>query len=152
MKAHQAESEDVDDNVFEALADLTGDPSEDTPPRPSEEVYKNVQEQPTYSKMMAALVDQVKTEVDKSKDSDRYQAYVTEIGQHRSRVQKLQGKLLEELAKLENEASKHITSDDIRTGFDSSHVSGRVRFYDRSFADLPRLEKTPKRLLTKSQL
>ncbi|KAL9062533.1 MAG: hypothetical protein Q9157_008837, partial [Trypethelium eluteriae] len=122
LKSHQANSEDADEHVFEALADLTSDSTEDTPPRPSEEVYKHVKEQPTYSKMMAALVDQVKTEVDKSKGTDRHQAYVKEIGQHRSRVQELQGKLLEELAKLEKEASKHITSEDIRTGFDSSHV------------------------------
>ncbi|KAI9657362.1 MAG: hsp90 co-chaperone Cdc37 [Bathelium mastoideum] len=122
LKAHQADSENADEHVFDALTDLNTDFSEDTPPRPSEDVYRNVQEQPSYSKMMAALVDQVKNEVDKSKETDRYQAYVKEIGQHKAKVQDIQGKLLEELAKMEKEASKHITSDDIHTGFDSSHV------------------------------
>ena len=144
MKAHQADAENADEHVFEALADLTTDGPEDAPPKPSEEVYRNVQEQPTYSKMMAALVDQVKNEVDKSKETNRHQAYVKEIGQHKSKVQELQGKLLEELAKLEKEASRHITSDDLHTGFDSSHVRSNALRHYSSLAHDHRSAKIPK--------
>jgi len=82
-----------------------------------------VPEQPTYSRMMAALVDQVKKAVDESKAEDRFEAYIREVEEHRAKVQGLQKQLLEKLAELEKEERKHITSDDIHTGFDVSHVS-----------------------------
>ncbi|KAI9696678.1 MAG: hsp90 co-chaperone Cdc37 [Bogoriella megaspora] len=123
LRGHQADADDADELVFETLIDITGNAAEDTPPKPSEEVYKNVQEQPTYSKMMASLVDQVKQEVDKSKTNNRYTAYIEVIKKHHDKVSELQGKLIEELRQLEKDASRHITSDDIHTGFDSSHVS-----------------------------
>jgi cell division cycle protein 37 len=84
-------------------------------------VHQNT-EQPAYSKMMAALVDQVKQEVDKSKAENRLEAFITEIYGHKSKVDGLQKELLEKLAELEKEEKRHITSDDIHTGFDVSHV------------------------------
>lgn len=123
LKAHQDSAENPDEVVFQALIESAGDPVDDQPPPRPENVHANVKEQPTYSKMMAALVDQVKKEVDSSKADDRYTGYVKEVGKHREKVQGLQNELLEKLAELEKEESRKITSEGIRTGFDSSHVA-----------------------------
>lgn len=120
------ESSEVDEVVFDCLMDVSGDGSlgEDQPPGAPEGVHTR-DEQPSYSKMMGALVDQVKAEVDKSKSegSGRYAAYAKEVGGHYSKVQGLQKDLLAELNKLEREEGNKITSESIHTGFSSSHVS-----------------------------
>ena len=97
----------------------------DKPPPPPVGVHTQEKELPSYSKMMAALVDQVKAKVDEDKpaDSDRYEAYVTEIKAHRTKVEDLQKQLLVELNKLEVEEGKKITSEGLHDGFNSSHVT-----------------------------
>lgn len=122
LKSHRASPQSADELVFQALIESAGDAAEDQPPTPPEGMHQNVQEQPTYSRMMAALVDQVKKTVDESKAEDRYEAYIKEVEEHRARVQDLQKQLLAKLAELEKEEKKHITSEDIHTGFDVSHV------------------------------
>jgi len=76
--------------------------------------------------MMASLIDQVKKEVDETKTEDRYEGYIDGIGGHRSKVEGLQKELHVKLDELEKEDRKHITSDDIHTGFDYSNVRGTV--------------------------
>jgi cell division cycle protein 37 len=132
LEAHKAEvegkkdAEDVDGVIFDALVDVTSDGSlgEDQPPRAPEGVHKNEQ-QPSYSKMMGALVDQVKTEIDKTKTEgeERYGKYVKEVGEHQAKVQGLQKDLNVELAKLEKEDAGKITSESIHDGFNTSQVS-----------------------------
>ncbi len=122
------EASDVDEVVFDALMDVSSDGSlgADQPPMPPEGVHTKEDQQPSYSKMMGALVDQVKTEVEKAKAEDgvvRYAAYMTGIHAHRTKVQDLQKDLEAELTKLEKEEGSKITSESIHTGFDSSHVS-----------------------------
>lgn len=121
------ENSDVDEVVFDALMDVSSDGSlgEDQPPMPPEGVHTQEQ-QPSYSKMMGALVDQVKTEVDKSKSSEgmaRYEIYLKEVGGHKQKVLGLQKDLLVELNRLEKEEGSKITSESIHTGFDSSYVA-----------------------------
>lgn len=118
---------EVDEVVFDALMDVSGDGSlgADQPPTPPEGVHTQ-QDQPSYSKMMGALVDQVKTEVEKAKAVDgmeRYGAYLTGIGAHDTKVKGLQKDLNVELTRLEKEEAGKITSESIHTGFDSSHVA-----------------------------
>lgn len=122
LKSHKASSQSADELVFQALIESAGDPADDRPPPPPPGVHQNVQEQPTYSKMMASLVDQVKKSVDDSKAGDRYEGYITNIGEHKSHVEGLQKELYIKLAELEKEEKKHITSEDIHTGFDFSNV------------------------------
>ncbi|EMC94035.1 hypothetical protein BAUCODRAFT_124769 [Baudoinia panamericana UAMH 10762] len=132
LESHQAEVEgkrdasDVDEVVFDCLLEVQNDGrlGEDQPPVPPEGVHTQEQ-QPSYSKMMGALIDQVKAEVDKSKaaGTKRYEAYVKEVGGHRNKVQGLQKDLLTELNKLEKEEGSKITSEGIHTGFSSSHVA-----------------------------
>ena len=121
------EASEVDEVVFDALMDLSSDGSlgADQPPMPPEGVHTQ-DEQPSYSKMMGALVDQVKTEVEKSKSAEgmeRYEAYVKEVGGHEKKVQGLQKDLNAELTKMEKEEGSKITSESIHTGFDNSYVS-----------------------------
>ncbi len=123
LRSHKTQSESPDELIFQALIESAGDSAEDQPPIPPEGVHSNVKEQPTYSKMMAALVDQVKKEVDESKPDNRYEAYISEIGAHKSKVAGLQKELLAKLAELEKIENSKITSDSIHTGFDSTHVS-----------------------------
>ncbi|KAJ9625886.1 hsp90 co-chaperone Cdc37 [Taxawa tesnikishii (nom. ined.)] len=127
LQSHKEDAEKAQDGieryVFEALFESAGNPDDDTPPPPPPGVHANVKEQPTYSKMMAALVDQVKKAVDESKDSDRYGAFIKEVGSHKTHVQDLQQQLLAKLAELEKEEKGKITSENIHTGFDSSFVS-----------------------------
>lgn len=99
-----------------------GDPDQDMPPPAPRGVHTGL-EQPSYSKMMAALVDQCKTAIDKANPTERYPAFVTEIGAHYTKVQDLQKELHKRLAELEKEERTKITSESIHTGFDSSFVS-----------------------------
>lgn len=133
LEAHKKDVEgktdaaDVDEVIFDCLVDVQGDGSlgEDQPPAPPAGVHTQETERPSYSKMMGALVDQVKSEVDKSKaeGEQRYEGYLKEVTAHESKVQGLQKDLLAELNKLEREDGSKITSDSIHTGFDSSHVA-----------------------------
>ena len=95
----------------------------DTPPPPPEGVHTQEQELPSYSKMMAALVDQVKAKVDEDVVENRFEAYVAEVKTHIAKIEGLQKQLQEQLVQLEKEERQKITSESIHTGFDSSFVS-----------------------------
>ena len=97
--------------------------SDDQPPPPPAGVHTQEKDKPTYSKMMAALIDQVKAKVEEDKKANRFEAYVTEIQFHQAKVQDLQRQLLEQLNELEREEGRKITSENIHTGFDSSFVA-----------------------------
>jgi len=96
---------------------------EDRPPPPPEGVHEHIKEKPTWPQMMASLVDQVKKEMDEKKtDDNRLEQFIAGIGEHKMRVEGLQKELLAKLAELEAEEKRHITSDDIRDGFNFSNV------------------------------
>lgn len=99
------------------------DAGEDAPPPPPAGVHTQEKETPTYSKMMAALVDQVQAKIKGDKKEDSFDAYVTEVRSHLNKVEDLQKQLLEELNRLEKEEGRKITSESIHTGFDSSFVA-----------------------------
>lgn len=122
LKKHESDSRNPDELVFQALIESAGDPKEDQPPAPPENVHSQ-ETQPKYSQMMGSLVDQVKKELDESKPENRYQAFITGVEGHKTKVLDLQQQLLEKLAQLEKEEGRKITSDSIHTGFDSSFVS-----------------------------
>jgi cell division cycle protein 37 len=131
LKAHAA---DVDNGkrspgevafaaVMESAAHLK--PEDDTPPPRPAGVHNTEEKLPTYSKMMATLLDQVNKAMEekKVKDEDRYAAMVAEIQDHLVKVTNLQKDLHKKLDELEKEESRKITSESIHTGFDSSHVA-----------------------------
>ncbi|KAG0647683.1 Hsp90 chaperone kinase-targeting subunit [Hyphodiscus hymeniophilus] len=129
LQSHSAEAEkrSPDELIFQAIMESvseTGSGGEsDKPPPPPEGVHSQEGELPSYSKMMAALVDQVKAKVDEDKVENRFEAYVTEVKAHLSKIEDLQKQLQEQLVILEKEEGLKITSESIHTGFDSSHVS-----------------------------
>jgi cell division cycle protein 37 len=132
LDSHKAEVEskkdasEVDEVVFDALMDVTSDGSlgDDNPPHPPENVHTD-QELPSYSKMMGALVDQVKSEIDKSKvdGPERYAYFVKEVKAHQDKVNGLQRDLNADLTKNEKLEAGKITSDSIHEGFNSSYVA-----------------------------
>lgn len=124
LRAHTSNTanQSPDEIVFQSLIESAGDPSADKPPAPPPGIHANVKDQPSYSKMMAALVDQVKEVVDKEKPADVIEGYIKEVGQHKAKVLDLQQKLLVRLAELEKKEGSKITSESIHTGFDSSQV------------------------------
>jgi cell division cycle protein 37 len=128
LKSHKADDGAADSKtdqvVFQSLMEgMMGSGSEDRPPPPPEGVHEHVKEKPSYPQMMASLVDQVKKEMDaKKSEGNRLQHFITGLEEHRDRVTGLQKELLAKLAELEKEDKKHITSDDIRDGFNFSNV------------------------------
>ncbi|KAI3401241.1 hypothetical protein diail_11947 [Diaporthe ilicicola] len=131
LKAHAA---DVDNGkrspaevafaaVMESAANLK--PEDDTPPPRPAGVHNAEEKLPTYSKMMATLLDQVNQAMEEKevKQEDRYAAMTAEIQEHLDKVTNLQKDLHKKLDELEKEEGRKITSESIHTGFDSSHVA-----------------------------
>jgi cell division cycle protein 37 len=134
-----AETRSPDELVFQAMME-SAITSNDKPPPPPAGVHTEEKELPTYSKMMAALIDQVKAKVEEDKSGDRFAAYVKEIESHQAKVQDLQRQLMKQLDELEVEEGRKITSESIHTGFDSSFVSKA----DQQFTPEPKKTKKEK--------
>ncbi|KAL1606219.1 hsp90 co-chaperone Cdc37 [Paraconiothyrium brasiliense] len=125
LKSHKDKDAEgnTDQLVFQSMMEGMMASGEDRPPPPPEGVHEHVKEKPTYPQMMASLVDTVKKEVDEKKVVDnRLDAFIEGLGEHKARVEGLQKELLAKLAELEAEEKKHITSDDIKDGFNYSNV------------------------------
>jgi len=133
LDSHKAEAEskkeagDVDEVVFDALMEVSSDGSlgADNPPSPPEGVHAG-QEQPSYSKMMGALVDQVKQEIDskhKSEGPERLAHFVKEIKSHQDKVNGLQRDLNADLTQQEKAEAGKITSESLHEGFNSSYIA-----------------------------
>jgi cell division cycle protein 37 len=101
------------------------DPKDDQPPPRPVGVHDNEEQLPSYTKMMATLLDQVNKALDEKKvtHEKRYDAMVAEIQDHLEKVNSLQGELAQKLAELEKVEHSKITSESIHTGFDSSYVN-----------------------------
>lgn len=97
--------------------------AEDNPPKRPEGVHSEIPNPPTYTKMMATLLDQVNKALDEKKPTNRYEAMVEEIGEHLAKVHDLQEELSQKLDELEKLDQSKITSDSYKTGFDASHVT-----------------------------
>lgn len=131
LKAHAADIENKTRNPGEiafaaVMESATGlKPEDDQPPPRPEGVHGAEEKMPSYSKMMATLLDQVNQAMEEKKitQEERYGAMVAEIEDHLSKVTGLQKDLFKKLAELEKEEASKITSESIHTGFDSSHVN-----------------------------
>uniref|UniRef100_A0A093XPA3 Hsp90 chaperone protein kinase-targeting subunit n=1 Tax=Talaromyces marneffei PM1 TaxID=1077442 RepID=A0A093XPA3_TALMA len=123
LRQHEDSSRNPEELVFQSLIESAGDPAKDQPPAPPAGIYTHEKEQPKYSQMMSSLVDQVKKEITESKSENGFKAYITGVQGHKDKVLALQQELLQKLTELEKEEASKITSDSIRTGFDSSFVA-----------------------------
>ncbi|GIC90896.1 Hsp90 co-chaperone CDC37 [Aspergillus udagawae] len=123
LREHEGSPRDPEELVFQAVMESASNPAEDQAPAPPEGVHTHEKEQPKYSQMLSALVDQVKKEIGELNPDNRYRAYIKGVEGHQDKVQGLQKELLARLAQLEKEESSKITSDMLHTGFDTSYVS-----------------------------
>ncbi|KAM0485899.1 hypothetical protein ACHAPX_000595 [Trichoderma viride] len=109
--------------AFKAVLTTAGDPKNDQPPPRPEGVFSDDQPMPTYSKMLMQLLDQVNKTLDEKKVEDRYTGMLEEMQVHVDKIKELQKEQAAELERLEQEEGKKITSDNVRDGFNSSHVN-----------------------------
>ncbi|PYI25110.1 hypothetical protein BP00DRAFT_384870 [Aspergillus indologenus CBS 114.80] len=123
LRQNEGSSKSPEEFVFQALMEFASNPSEDLPPPPPEGVHTQEKEQPKYSQMMGALVDQVKKEIGEVSDDKLFSEYIKGVQGHKDKVQGLQKELHQRLAQLEKEESSKITSDQLHTGFDTSHIA-----------------------------
>ncbi|KAK1993080.1 hypothetical protein LX36DRAFT_661818 [Colletotrichum falcatum] len=125
LKSHasEAETRNPGEVAFRAVMESAGKPEDDQPPPRPEGIHTDSEPLPTFSKMMAVLLDQVNKELDEKKPENRYQAMLEGVKGHLTKVQNLQKELLAKLGELEKEEGRKITSESIHTGFDSSHVN-----------------------------
>lgn len=129
LKAHaaDAESRNPGEVAFQAVMESAAslDPKDDQPPPRPAGIHESEERLPTYTKMMATLLDQVNKALDEKKveQDKRYGGMLAEIEEHLNKVQSLQKDLLNKLDELEAEEGRKITSESIHTGFNSSHVN-----------------------------
>ncbi|KAM3546095.1 hypothetical protein ARSEF1564_000994 [Beauveria bassiana] len=118
-----ASAQDPGQLAFQAVMESAGDQKDDALPPVPEGLRVDPNTPKSYSAMMAGLLDQVNKAMNEKKPDDRYKAMLEEIGVHETQVRTLIRESSDELAKLEKEEGKKITSEGIHTGFDSSFVS-----------------------------
>ncbi|KAK4204451.1 hypothetical protein QBC40DRAFT_217165 [Triangularia verruculosa] len=129
LKSHasEAQTRNPAEVAFQAVMESATslDPKDDQPPARPAGIHNAEEPLPTYTKMMATLLDQVNKALDEKKvtQDERYNAMVEEIGEHLRKVEDLQGQLEVKLAELEKEEASKITSEGIHTGFDSTHIN-----------------------------
>ncbi|KAG7124977.1 Hsp90 co-chaperone Cdc37 like protein [Verticillium longisporum] len=126
LKAHAAvaETRNPGEVAFQAVMESAGRHEDDQPPPRPEGVHTESEPLPSYSKMMATLLDQVSKSLDERGLTDnRYQGMIDGIGEHLNKVEGLQAQLVVKLAELEKEEGRKITSEGYKDGFNSSHVA-----------------------------
>ncbi|PWY87743.1 essential Hsp90p co-chaperone [Aspergillus heteromorphus CBS 117.55] len=116
-------SKTADEVIFHNLMESAANPAQDQAPAAPEGVHTQEKEQPKYSHMMSALVDQVKKEMGEVSTENVYQGYLNGVQEHKGKVQDLQKELHQRLAQLEKEEGSKITSDQLHEGFNTSHVA-----------------------------
>ena len=124
-EANDAEARSAPDIALRALVETNPGPAADAvPPRP-EGLQSDHQTPTTFSQMVAALIDEISKSLDSrdSKDQDRYHSLIDEFEGHAKKISQIQQETNSKLETLLKEEGKKITSNDIHTGFDSSHVS-----------------------------
>ncbi|KAK3300398.1 Cdc37 N terminal kinase binding-domain-containing protein [Chaetomium fimeti] len=113
------------DIAFQVMMQLAATkPEEDSPPPRPEGIFDSPS-LPTYSKMLASLLDDVNKTLDERgiEKEQRHDAFAQGLNVHVQKIQDLQTELVKKLDALEQQDSKKITSEGYHVGFDSSHVS-----------------------------
>lgn len=78
---------------------------------------------PPYMVMIESLVEQIVTKATDAPSKDRNAVFVAEIKEHLAKLEKMLADDTEEYNKLVEERSRHILSEDIHTGFDSTLIN-----------------------------
>lgn len=125
LKKRTEGANSADEQIFKTMMEITVNTQAiDKPPALSNYQHPRAKEpQPTYTQMMASLVDQVKKEVDESDEQDRWKSFISTLQSHHEKLTKLQAGAAAEQAKLEKEEISKITSESIHDGFNSGFVN-----------------------------
>lgn len=122
-EANDAGAQDAASIALKVLIETNPGPDADkVPPRP-EGLQSHHPSPTTYTQMVAALIDEINKALDKKEPKDRFQAFIEEFEEHAKKITQIQKETNLKLEKLLKEEGKKITSSDIHTGFNSSHVS-----------------------------
>ncbi|KAI5796395.1 hypothetical protein DFH27DRAFT_468025, partial [Peziza echinospora] len=135
----------ADEKIFKSMIEIAVT-SDDKPPGLAHYKQAKSPPQPTYAQMMAALVDQIKKEVDESKTTDRYKGFIDALNQHHVKLTKLQADALTELKRLEKEEASKITSENIHDGFNTGFVNKSTP------APVPEKNKAPTKVTAVEQI
>jgi cell division cycle protein 37 len=108
-------SEPSEDLVMHALIQLTTIDHSDVPLPPAGT--------PSYTQMMASLVDTIKKEIGDEEPGDRWRAFIERLKEHEERLAQQTKDTRKRLRDLENEEKAKITSDDVHEGFSSGHIN-----------------------------
>ncbi|KAK9457000.1 Cdc37 N terminal kinase binding-domain-containing protein [Dipodascopsis uninucleata] len=87
---------------------------------------KSPNENSSYEDMMKSLVDQVKAAASKKIDLPYIPALIEELKDHHEKLIDAQNLASKKLNELLEEEAKHITSDDLKIGFDSTRVNKKI--------------------------
>jgi cell division cycle protein 37 len=134
LKSHkddESSGANADQLVFKTMMEGMMAGGDDRPPPAPEGVHEHIKDKPTYPQMIASLIDEVKKELEAKKEGEgeanRMDQFIAGIESHRARVIDLQKQLHAKLAEVEKEDKKHITSNDIRDGFNYSSVKQQAQ-------------------------
>lgn len=136
IEALEKQAENVssaEEQVFKTMMEITvNSQANDKAPELAHYQNPKVKEaQPTYTQMMASLVDQVKKEVDESKQENRWKAFSAAFQSHHAKLTKLEGDAAAEQARLEKEEASKITSESIHDGFNTGMVNKSASTTDK---------------------
>ncbi|KAK9448137.1 Cdc37 N terminal kinase binding-domain-containing protein [Limtongia smithiae] len=88
----------------------------------------------SYVEMLESLIRLVKAEVEQLPDNEQDEGLIVGFAKHRDKLAQLQKECLERITSLQNEEAKHITSEDLHIGFDSTQVSKATKLDETSKA------------------
>lgn len=108
--------------ALKAMVKTNPGPDADRPP-PRPEGIVGDEPPPNYTVMLASMIEQIDDKLKKENPKDYYSAFIGGFQEHAANIRMLEKENNAKLKKLLEEESKKITSADIHTGFDSSHVA-----------------------------
>lgn len=88
---------------------------------------KTSSEAPTYNVMIENLIKQAVLKADEQDSATRATFFVSELKHHLSQIKEAREKDSQEYEKLIAERSRHILSEDLHTGFDSTLINKNVK-------------------------
>ncbi|CCE34366.1 probable Hsp90 co-chaperone Cdc37 [Claviceps purpurea 20.1] len=126
LRQHGPQASEAPDIALRALLETNPGPAADAVPARPEGLQSEHPTPTTFSQMMATLIDEINKSIDSRDDTEkkpRYQGLIEGFEEHAKKITDIKKETTSKLEALLKEEGKKITSSDIHTGFDSSHVT-----------------------------
>ncbi|KAG6221412.1 hypothetical protein E4U26_006025, partial [Claviceps purpurea] len=126
LRQHGPQASEAPDIALRALLETNPGPAADAVPARPEGLQSEHPTPTTFSQMMATLIDEINKSLDSRDDTEkkpRYQGLIEGFEEHAKKITDIKKETTSKLEALLKEEGKKITSSDIHTGFDSSHVT-----------------------------